>query len=133
MPFTELATGAGRKVLYWTRLPLDGDENARQQAALSNCPGLTEVERQKVLRLFAPFIQTGEPSKNSDKFKKIEKQGKLYAFKAHQIRLIGTFLDRKTFVICHCTRKKQMKYRGEDLSLAQANMKSMLKEWQGDD
>lgn len=130
MPFTPFATGKGRSVQYWTELPLEGGESLQPQAALSDCIALTRVEYEKVLRLVKTFIETAAPPKSTEKFKKVEKQDNLFAFKAHQVRLLGTFLDKNNFGICHCTRKKKMKYREEDLALAQANKQRMLKEWQ---
>lgn len=81
-------------------------------------------------RLFKPFTSNGSMPPSKEKFKKIEKQDDLFAFKAHQVRLLGTYLDKITFGICHCVRKKTDKYSKTELEKAQKNKADMKKEWE---
>jgi len=124
MPFYESAKGKLGKILFW------GATQAEADAAELRCADITERERGKLPSLFMPFLKNGEMPKSKEKFKKIEKQDGLFAFKSFQIRLLGTYLDRLTFGICHCVRKKRDKYSDADLKKAQAKKEAMKKEWE---
>lgn len=124
MPFKEIAKGVLGRILFW------GASQEEADAAEMNCPKITERERHKLPNLFATFAETGKMPKSKQKFKSVENQVDLFAFKSHQVRLLGTFLDRVTFGICHCARKQQDKYIKADLKAAQQKKVAMKKEYE---
>lgn len=129
MPFTTLAEGNNRKILFWSEEQPEGNLEACQAAAFESCPHIKSKDIAKLLRLFAVFIETGNYPPSKEKFKKVEKEEGLFAFKAHQMRMLGTILDSDTFGVCYCTQKQKDKYRRGVLSTAQAKKAEMLKEW----
>lgn len=109
MPTTLLLCGNERRVLYWAL------NAALLKAPLSNCPDVTASEKLKIARICRAFIETGHFSGNKEKFKRIEGHADLFAIKSHQLRLLGVFNGRSTFVVLLCLRKKTDKYRPRDL------------------
>lgn len=124
MPFKEAVKGALGRILFW------GATQDEADAAENNCPKITEKERNKLPNLFATFAETGRMPRSKEKFKSVENQPDLFAFKSHQVRLLGTFLDKVTFGICHCVRKKNDKYKKGDLDKAQQRKNEMKKEYE---
>ena len=126
MPFKELAKGAICRILFWAATQEEAE------LAEKNCPDITERELAKLPRLYKPFADNGEMPKSKEKFKSVEDEKDLFAFKSHQVRLLGAFLDKVTFGICHCVRKKKQKYRPADLATAQKKKNTMKKEWESE-
>lgn len=129
MPFTTLAEGNNRKILFWSEEQPEGDLEACKAIAFDNCPNIKSRDIAKLLRLFAVFIETGNYPPSKEKFKKVESQEGLFAFKAHQMRMLGTILNLNTFGVCYCTQKQRDRYRSGVLDIAQAKKAEMLKEW----
>jgi len=126
MPFEIIAAGNGRSVTFWGVTK----EEAKQE--LENCPNLKKKERLKINRIAAVFIETGSFPRNKEKFKSVEGELDLFAIKSHQIRLLGTFLDKKNFGISLCVRKKSPRYKPQDLVRAQQNKAAMIEEWKNE-
>ncbi len=104
MPTETLLSGNNRRVLFWAL------NKAALRDPLSNCPGITASETLKVARICKVFIETAQFPRNKEKFKRIEGHPDLFAIKSHQLRLPGVFIDRSTFVVLLCLRKKTDKY-----------------------
>lgn len=126
MPFKDIAKGAVGIICFWAETQAEAD------IAEKNCPDITERELGKLPRLYKSFADNGDMPRSKEKFKSVENQKDLFAFKSHQVRLLGTFLDKVTFGICHCARKKKNKYRPADLATAQTKKEAMKKEWESE-
>jgi hypothetical protein len=126
MPFSVIASAQKRRILYWAAA------SAEANASLANCPDIGKSDMLKIARIARIYIETGNFPQNSEKFKKVEGQKDLFSIKAHQIRLLGSFLDQFTFGVAWCIRKKRNKHRKQDLEKALANIALMKREWENE-
>lgn len=87
----------GRKVIVWAKLP-EGDSPGRDFFE-----SLAERDQAKLQALFDMMASQGKIA-NREKFKQLE--GRIYEFKAHQLRMPCFFDSKNRIVVTHGFRKK---------------------------
>lgn len=79
---------------------------------------LDQVDRDKILALFARLASFGRID-NRERFKALgSKGGNLFEFKSHQLRFLGDFRPGKRFLVAHGLRKKQDSLDPSDIQVA---------------
>lgn len=112
MPVEELASGKNGEIAVYV-------DYLGQCEVLQFIENLSPSDQKKVLHLFNLFCEMGE-IRNEEKFK--HEEGKVYAFKSFQIRILCGFLPvtgKRKVVLLHGLKKKTDRLPRSDLKKAQ--------------
>lgn len=86
---------------------------------------LTETERQKFKPPMMRLADDGRVA-NEERFKKVEGTKGLWEFKLHQIRILGFYSTRGSFVLTHGLRKKKDRLSKSDIEVAETIRKEHI-------